>query len=245
MADNGIVIIVLIALIINFIFSIYQKVSEGDSFFLNFFKGLVFIAIMTALDLVYYYYYKSYPFFPSFIVTVLIFAGFSAFVESRKEKSKNKGTPKKEEIEEDKLDFTLQAYWIATVVCTAMYLFLDLGLVRKPTGITSYVVGVIVGVIVYIGYIQFRRSRIAPNIKLSKGDVGTAFLASAFAQWGVIIAIILSPFIGTKFHEVSKKDVYYVNCTDARAKGAAPIYRGQPGYRPALDRDNDGIACEP
>ncbi|WP_323054818.1 excalibur calcium-binding domain-containing protein [Arthrobacter sp. MI7-26] len=38
--------------------------------------------------------------------------------------------------------------------------------------------------------------------------------------------------------------VYYANCTAARAAGAAPIYRGQPGYRPALDMDNDGIACE-
>ncbi len=40
------------------------------------------------------------------------------------------------------------------------------------------------------------------------------------------------------------KSVYYKNCTAARAAGAAPIYRGEPGYRPALDRDNDGIACE-
>lgn len=34
------------------------------------------------------------------------------------------------------------------------------------------------------------------------------------------------------------------NCTEARAAGAAPIYRGQPGYAPHLDRDGDGIACE-
>jgi hypothetical protein len=39
-------------------------------------------------------------------------------------------------------------------------------------------------------------------------------------------------------------EVYYKNCDAARAAGAAPIYRGQPGYRAALDRDNDGIACE-
>ncbi len=39
--------------------------------------------------------------------------------------------------------------------------------------------------------------------------------------------------------------VYFPNCDAARAAGAAPIYRGQPGYRPPLDRDNDGIACEP
>jgi len=38
--------------------------------------------------------------------------------------------------------------------------------------------------------------------------------------------------------------VYYANCTAARAAGAAPVYRGDPGYRPALDRDNDGVGCE-
>lgn len=38
--------------------------------------------------------------------------------------------------------------------------------------------------------------------------------------------------------------VYYHNCAEARAKGVTPIYRGQPGYRPKLDRDGDGIACE-
>jgi hypothetical protein len=39
-------------------------------------------------------------------------------------------------------------------------------------------------------------------------------------------------------------DVYYENCDDARAKGAAPVYAGQPGYRPGLDSDSDGIGCE-
>ncbi len=38
--------------------------------------------------------------------------------------------------------------------------------------------------------------------------------------------------------------VYYPNCAAARAAGAAPIYAGQPGYRPKLDRDGDGVACE-
>ncbi|MFC0532493.1 excalibur calcium-binding domain-containing protein [Phytohabitans kaempferiae] len=39
-------------------------------------------------------------------------------------------------------------------------------------------------------------------------------------------------------------DVYYANCDAARRAGAAPIYRGEPGYRKGLDRDNDGVACE-
>jgi hypothetical protein len=38
---------------------------------------------------------------------------------------------------------------------------------------------------------------------------------------------------------------YYRNCDAARAAGAAPLYQGDPGYRPALDADGDGEACEP
>lgn len=34
------------------------------------------------------------------------------------------------------------------------------------------------------------------------------------------------------------------NCSEARAAGAAPMRRGDPGYGPHLDRDNDGIGCE-
>ena len=39
--------------------------------------------------------------------------------------------------------------------------------------------------------------------------------------------------------------VYYSGCNAVRAAGAAPLYRGQPGYREEMDGDDDGIACEP
>jgi Excalibur calcium-binding domain len=39
-------------------------------------------------------------------------------------------------------------------------------------------------------------------------------------------------------------DVYFPNCSAARAAGAAPIREGEPGYAPKLDRDRDGVACE-
>lgn len=35
------------------------------------------------------------------------------------------------------------------------------------------------------------------------------------------------------------------NCAEARAAGVAPVYRGQPGYGEHLDRDGDGVGCEP
>lgn len=37
---------------------------------------------------------------------------------------------------------------------------------------------------------------------------------------------------------------YYANCSAARAAGAAPVRRGDPGYARHLDRDGDGIGCE-
>ncbi|WP_213982539.1 excalibur calcium-binding domain-containing protein [Sphingomonas sp. dw_22] len=42
----------------------------------------------------------------------------------------------------------------------------------------------------------------------------------------------------------SADGAYYPNCAAARAAGAAPIRRGDPGYSGRLDRDGDGVACE-
>lgn len=38
--------------------------------------------------------------------------------------------------------------------------------------------------------------------------------------------------------------MYFANCDAARSAGAAPLYRGEPGYRAELDRDGDGKACD-
>lgn len=44
---------------------------------------------------------------------------------------------------------------------------------------------------------------------------------------------------------VPERILYIPNCATAQQMGLAPIRRGQPGYAPHLDRDNDGVACEP
>lgn len=36
----------------------------------------------------------------------------------------------------------------------------------------------------------------------------------------------------------------FANCAAARAAGAAPVRRGDPGYGRHLDRDGDGVGCE-
>lgn len=37
---------------------------------------------------------------------------------------------------------------------------------------------------------------------------------------------------------------YYADCDAVRAAGKAPLFIWQPGYRPGLDRDHNGVACE-
>lgn len=48
----------------------------------------------------------------------------------------------------------------------------------------------------------------------------------------------------TKSQKKTSGSTYYKNCSAARAAGAAPVHRGDPGYGKHLDRDGDGIGCE-
>lgn len=41
-----------------------------------------------------------------------------------------------------------------------------------------------------------------------------------------------------------RRNVWYANCSAARAATRTPIYYGEPGYARHLDRDGDGAACE-
>ncbi|WP_288402911.1 excalibur calcium-binding domain-containing protein [uncultured Deinococcus sp.] len=41
-----------------------------------------------------------------------------------------------------------------------------------------------------------------------------------------------------------RRPVSYASCAAVRAAGAAPLRRGDPGYRAELDGDGDGLACE-
>ena len=44
--------------------------------------------------------------------------------------------------------------------------------------------------------------------------------------------------------EPNQESTYFPNCKKAKESGAAPLRRGDPGYREELDRDGDGVACE-
>ena len=65
-------------------------------------------------------------------------------------------------------------------------------------------------------------------------------MMSVLAAAAALVAALAMPALATS----DQSQPFYQNCDEARAAGAAPIRRGEPGYRPALDRDNDGVACE-
>lgn len=53
-----------------------------------------------------------------------------------------------------------------------------------------------------------------------------------------------APTTQTEPRQTPRGEVYYANCAAARAAGAAPVRRGDPGYARHLDRDGDGVGCE-
>jgi hypothetical protein len=54
----------------------------------------------------------------------------------------------------------------------------------------------------------------------------------------VVVAGIAAP-------PAASADPPYRNCKEAHADGRYNIPSDDPAYRPALDRDGDGFACEP
>lgn len=60
-----------------------------------------------------------------------------------------------------------------------------------------------------------------------------------------LLAITVGVTAGNWTYLSAQVPVYYPDCASARAAAAAPMNRDAPGYRAALDADDDGIACEP
>lgn len=71
-----------------------------------------------------------------------------------------------------------------------------------------------------------------------------AFIPAAALATFLGVYALTPPPAGSAAPEPAS-DVYYEGCNAVRAAGAAPLYRGQPGYREEMDGDDDGIACEP
>ncbi len=107
-----------------------------------------------------------------------------------------------------------------------------------------------------VDYPAFRRPRYAPIRGARRRRRDASFVsqllmgcaAVAVVTWNAAPQLSLLWAAATRSpEEIAGRQIsaYYRNCDAARAAGADPIYRGEPGYRSELDGDADGIACEP
>jgi len=71
--------------------------------------------------------------------------------------------------------------------------------------------------------------------------LGAGLGASAF----ILFDSFQSPEEPAAIEGFSLREPYYRSCRDAFQDGRANIRVGEPGYRPGLDADGDGLACEP
>jgi micrococcal nuclease len=93
---------------------------------------------------------------------------------------------------------------------------------------------------------QARRHR-DQRLRRFAEKIAAALAIAAFVYAGLFLVGHFNEAmeLAAQSRSVPVSNVYYPNCAAARAAGAAPIIVGHPGYRPELDADGDGIACEP
>lgn len=70
-------------------------------------------------------------------------------------------------------------------------------------------------------------------------------MVGGLAAGGIWAVLPASLAANPRVEQLARASVYYAGCNEVRALGKAPLYRGRPGYRPEMDGDSDGIACEP
>ncbi len=94
--------------------------------------------------------------------------------------------------------------------------------------------------------------RLGPHAEARRRKAGYGHAAQLFMcamLVGLAIGMVLAagPRSGPRYVRrfAPPAGAYYPGCNAARAAGVAPILEGEPGYRPELDGDSDGIACEP
>lgn len=103
---------------------------------------------------------------------------------------------------------------------------------------------------------RYRNKRIRPKVlriaalfsaAVLLGATGGLASAGGIPTWAEVSSAVkpLAVAMGLARARAPQEGDNWSSCSAARAAGTAPIYAGEPGYRSALDRDADGIACEP
>lgn len=93
---------------------------------------------------------------------------------------------------------------------------------------------------------SLRRIDLVAYVRRLSGALGMLVLGAGIGVSGFILVDSLrEPEHQMREGVFGFRGPYYASCREALQDGRTNIRRGEPGYRPALDADNDGLACEP
>lgn len=95
---------------------------------------------------------------------------------------------------------------------------------------------------------QTRRHEVKRLLRDLRGGAGLLVLGAGLGGSAFLLLDAMTeptPKPGQEAAFSLRSSVFYSTCRDAVLDGRANIRRGEPGYRPELDADNDGLACEP
>ena len=146
-------------------------------------------------------------------------------------------------------DFSMQSFWAACIASALCNIGFETGIVVIQSNFLQLIVSILVSMVVYFGYWYYRLSKVIENPSFKGDDIIAITLGSFVAQWAGVVIILFSPLFGEEVEPVHGNNrevpVFYQNCDEAREYGAEPVYEDDPGYHPGLDRDGDGVGCEP
>ena len=91
------------------------------------------------------------------------------------------------------------------------------------------------------GQTQWTLTRLSPGVQyfFIIGSADERFGVSQWSEWSNALTLTSAPPAEVDYTS------QYPNCDAVRAHYPGGVRQGSPIYRPALDRDGDGIACEP
>jgi hypothetical protein len=93
---------------------------------------------------------------------------------------------------------------------------------------------------------DIRRPDLWAYVQTLRDAFGILVLGAMIGVSGfVVVDSLREPEHQTREGMFAFRGPYYASCREVFLDGRANIRRGEPGYRPALDADGDGLACEP
>ncbi|WP_247718032.1 DUF1294 domain-containing protein [Qipengyuania proteolytica] len=116
--------------------------------------------------------------------------------------------------------------------------------IREDTFVLWVMLGGLGGALAGRALFRHKTRKAGFSEKLWTGAIANVLLIALGTYFYLSIPTPLTPEQRAEV-DALMASAYYPGCDQVRAAGKAPLRYGEPGYRPEMDGDGDGLACEP